>query len=141
MTKNLTQSQKQAVEEMEAHVKSECSQIDREQRFRDMLDECYSFDSVGGPFAYMSPSRVLEEMDPTAFRCGVNDYMDGEDVYEIDGECYDRKEVEEAAEEFIDELRDELSEAEAEIEDDEEPDRSEVEEIEARIEACESHAW
>lgn len=32
------------------------------------------------------PSRVLEEMDPTAYRCGFNDYLDfvGVDSDELD---------------------------------------------------------
>lgn len=30
----------------------------------------------GGPFDMLSPSDVLETMDPIAFRCGVNDYAD-----------------------------------------------------------------
>lgn len=96
---------------------SECTPIDREQRFRDMLDDCYSFDSVGGPFAHMTPSRVLEEVDPIAFRCGVNDYMDGEETYEIDGETYDRSEVDEAKEKYLDNLRSELDGAESELAD------------------------
>lgn len=129
------------IREMIEHVKQECTAIDREQRFRDALDEIYSFRDVGGPFTYMSPSNVLEEMDPTAFRCGVNDYIDGEDTYEIDGETYDMREVDEAREEFIDDLQSELSDLNAEIEDDEEPDTSEIEELQAAIEACEKYAF
>lgn len=128
-----------AVRDMLDHIIAECSAIDPEQRFRDMLDEYYSFDSVGGPFAGMQPSAVLEEVDPVAFRCGVNDYIDGERTYEIDGETYDMDDVDAAREEFIDALESELADAEAEIEDDEEPDTTEVERIRADILACEKH--
>lgn len=129
------------VHDMIAHVKRECSIIDREERFRQMFDECYSFDAVGGPFSHMVPSRVLEEMDPTAFRCGVNDYMDGEDTYEIDGETYEMWEVDEAKQEFIEELEAEIEAMESEIEDDEDPDTSELEELRAALTACENYSF
>lgn len=82
--------------------------MDVEERFSDMLDECYSFKSVGGPFAHMLPSRVLRECDETAFRCGANDYADslskdGEIEY-IAEDWYDAKEVEQIREEVEDEF-------------------------------------
>jgi hypothetical protein len=150
------------IREMIDHVKQECSIIDREERFRQMLDECYSFDSVGGPFAYMVPSKVLEEMDPTAFRCAVNDYIDGEETYEIDGETYDQREVDEAKDEFIEELEAEISALEEERDewvkneggDDDEQDRTdeewaeefpdEAEELiglQAALEACQKYSF
>lgn len=86
------------------YIRDNCTAIDREERFRDVLDEIYSFDSVGGPFAHMSPSRVLEEVDPVAFRCGVNDFMDGENTVEIFGDEYDADEAEQARERYADEV-------------------------------------
>lgn len=77
-----------------AVVKEELTVIDMDERYRQMLNDCYSFDQIGGPFAYMSADRVLEEMDPVAYRCGFNDWLDGEEVWEIDGEYYDEREVE-----------------------------------------------
>lgn len=100
------------VKEMLDYITEECTPIDREQRFRDMLDECYSFDNVGGPFSSFLPSRVLEKMDPVAFRCGVNDYIDGEDTYEIGSETYDQREVDESREQFIHNLTCELDDME-----------------------------
>lgn len=97
------------------HITDTCAPIDREQRFRDMLNECYDFKSVGGPFASMDPARVLEEMDPIAFRCGVNDYCD-DDTYEIEGDTYDTREVDDARQEFIEQLEGEISDLESEIE-------------------------
>lgn len=90
------------------HIKANCTPIDREARFDQMLDEVYDFKSVGGPFAHMVPSQVLKEMDPTAYRCGVNDHMDGEDTYEIDCETYDKREVEDARDEFVSDLANDL---------------------------------
>lgn len=93
-------------------VREELTPVDVEARFNDMLDESYSFDSVGGPFACMSPSRVLLECDPIAHRCGVNDYADslGKDG-EIEYICedwYDAKEVQD----IRDEVEAELTESE-----------------------------
>jgi len=97
------------------HIKANCTPIDREARFDQMLDEVYDFKSVGGPFTYMVPSQVLKEMDPTAYRCGVNDYMDGEDTYEIDCDTYDKEEVEDARGNYIGALEDELADLQYEL--------------------------
>jgi hypothetical protein len=147
----MTATKQELVSDMLRHVMEECTAIDREQRFRDMLDECYSFDSVGGPFAHMSPAKVLEEMDPTAFRCGVNDYMDGEGTVEVGGDDYDGDEVDAAAEEYIDGLRNELADLESQLEDEiaeDEPDSDVIDQLEGeiktwteKIEACESYQW
>lgn len=67
---------KEILDQWRTRIESDCDKVDMEQRFRDMLDECYSFEAVGGPFAHMSPSKVLAELDPIAFRCGLNDYAD-----------------------------------------------------------------
>ena len=80
---------------VEQRVKDELTPVDTDSLYRDMLDECYSFESVGGIFKGMQPSRVLEEMDPTAFQCGKNDYEDflREDYDEFDEQFYKKDEV------------------------------------------------
>jgi hypothetical protein len=80
---------------VDARAVAELGKIDAEEQCRDMLDEIYSFKSVGGIFAGMSPARVLEEVDPTAYRCGFNDWADSERdrLTEIDGDHYDADEV------------------------------------------------
>ena len=86
------------------HITSQCSAIDTDQAYDDMLDEIYSLESVGGPFAYMSASKVLCEVDPTAYRCGFSDYtaFSQREVWaEVDGNYYDRRDAEKAKEEFI----------------------------------------
>jgi hypothetical protein len=100
------------------HVQSECSVVDMEQRFRDSLDECNPEVSVGS--LSWAPSRVLETMDPVAFRCGVSDSSDHENVVEIEGEYYDSDKVDEAREEFVADLQTELDEAQTglDVEDD-----------------------
>lgn len=91
-----------------AKLRDDYTPIDREALFDAMLDECYSFDAVGGPFAHMLPSRVLRDQDPTAYRCGVNDYIDGLDVSEVDGDEWNDTDIEEAREAVISELETDL---------------------------------
>jgi len=42
-----------------------------EEKYRQMLDECYPEVQIG--CLTFSPSRIVEELDPIAFRCGVAD--------------------------------------------------------------------
>ena len=102
--KNTMKTKTETLKDLAAHIASECQAIDRESRFNDMLDEIYSFEKVGGPFAYMSPSRVLLECDPIAHRCGVNDFADREEWTEINGETYETEAAEKARTEFLGEL-------------------------------------
>lgn len=141
------------VADLTAFVVSECTAIDREARFDSMLDECYDFSDVGGPFSHMSPSRVLKECDPTAYRCGVNDWADGEGWIEIEGSDYDSDEVEKAREEFLDEMRSELADLESTLADDqqagaderdteeEQRQQDEIEAMESRIAELESYTF
>ena len=101
---------KELTKDWESRIESDCKPVDMEQRFRDMLDECYTFDKVGGPFAYMSPSRVLKEVDPTAFRCGVNDYADGEsdEIVELSSGHYRIEDCKEVQDEIAAELDTEI---------------------------------
>ena len=53
-----------------------------EEMYDDMIDEIYGEVNVGITF---NASRVLKELDPIAYRCGFNDYMDSlfEDGYTL----------------------------------------------------------
>lgn len=108
------------IEEFESRVRSECDEVDREAAFDEMLDECYSFESVGGIFASMSPSRVLKEIDPVAYRCGVSDYEDSLELVEVGDRHYRSDDVQKLREEIIDELQDEADK----LEDEEDEDRA-----------------
>ena len=44
------------------------------EQYDEMLDECYGEVRLGS--LTFSPSRVLKEMDPVAYRCWFNDWMD-----------------------------------------------------------------
>lgn len=146
----MTSTKSELVREMLDAVIADCTAVDREQRFRDMLDECYSFDAIGGPFSHFLPSKVLEELDPIAFRCGVNDYMDSEGTVEIDGDDYDSRDVDTAAEEYLDGLRNELSDLESDLATEEDGDNDtdtvddlneQIRTLNEKIEACEKHQW
>ncbi len=150
------------VQPMLDHVVEECTAFDREEVFDRMLDECYSFEAVGGPFEYMLPSRVLQEVDPIAYRCGCNDYMDSLETYEIEGETYYISDVVSAQSDYIDTLEWELSDLEDRLSDleDEGPDdtgdlrtdehvfgdrldevRADIERLRERIEACKTYQF
>jgi len=69
---------------------------DTEAIFNDMLDSSYSFTAVGGPFASMSPSRVLKEADPTAYRCVMADYLDEcDELVDVGGRYFNAADGEE----------------------------------------------
>lgn len=89
-------------EKLIERVKSDLKSIDQEQMFRDSIDETTETIQIGS--ISFTPSRVLEELDPIAFRCGVSDYMDSlaqdGEYEEIDGEYYQASEVEEIREEL-----------------------------------------
>lgn len=99
-----------------AAVKEDGQPRDMDSAYREMLDEVYSFKSVGGPFAYMTPSRVLENEDPTAFSYGFSDYLDSEEVTEIGDEYFDSKELEDIREQVADALDSEITDLEEQIE-------------------------
>ena len=105
------------IEELIDRIESNCEALDVDDLYDQMLDEVYSFAGVGGPFDYMQPSKVLKEMDPTAYRCGRNDWVDGEDFTEVKGCEYRDSDIEEVREELLSELEDELADVDAQIDD------------------------
>lgn len=46
---------------------------DAEKQFNEMLDESYPIEMMG---IHFDASRVLKEIDPTAYRCTFNDWLD-----------------------------------------------------------------
>lgn len=91
---------KALIAEKEKEIKNwEPDQDDYVEQYEEMIDA--QGDVVIGSLRY-SPSYVLKEIDPTAYRCGLNDYIDSLDL-----------EPEELKEE-LEELENELSELEDE---------------------------
>ena len=80
---------------------------DYEKEFDEMLDE------VHGEFMGYSASYILKQVDPTAYRCGLLDYVDSLDVTppdEWDTELSDLlQELEELIEDEIEILENELA--------------------------------
>ena len=112
---NKDQREKHIEAELEKRVKEELKPIDLEELYRDMIDECEPVVKVGG--LSFTPSRIIEELDPIAFSCGVNDYADsliGETISEemIDGEYYNLDEVNDIRDEIESELDEEEEEKE-----------------------------
>jgi hypothetical protein len=112
---NKDQREKHIEAELEKRVKEELKPIDLEELYRDMIDECEPVVKVGG--LSFTPSRIIEELDPIAFSCGVNDYADsliGETISEemIDGEYYKLDEVNDIRDEIESELDEEEEEKE-----------------------------
>jgi hypothetical protein len=70
--------------------------------FEKILDECYPEVKVG--CCTFSPSQVMKECDPTAFRIGVTENLDSlaEDcqLYELSGDYYQVSDVEEMLDEI-----------------------------------------
>lgn len=64
---------KEAIENDELELVSD---YDMEKMYEEMLDEVYPECKIAG--MEYSTSRALKEMDPTAYRCGMNDWLDNE---------------------------------------------------------------
>lgn len=68
-----------------------------DQEYRDFIDEFNEVKIMG--MAYCA-SRVLEELDPTAYRCGFNDWLDSEEWDEFEGDYMKRDDIEKVTEEY-----------------------------------------
>lgn len=89
-------------EMLEARIKEELTPIHIEEYYADALDDIYPVVEIGG--LTFSPSQIVTQLDPTAFRCGMQDYLDGDDFLEyVAGEWYYAEEVEKLRKE-IDEI-------------------------------------
>ena len=75
-------------------------------QFDELLDESGTVEAGGYSFY---PSRILKELDPTAYRCSLNDFVDSFDVEDSD----EYKELQEE----IDQLKSDIEDLESEIED------------------------
>ena len=81
---------------------------DAENAYVEFLDECHEEIKIG--CCTFSPSRVLKELDPIAFDCGLSEWVDGEfsSNPENFSDFVDLKRD-------LDELQDELSDLESEL--------------------------
>ena len=56
---------------MQKPIRIEVDPEDYTNEYDDMLDDCY------GEFMNMNASYILKECDPTAYRCGLLNFVDG----------------------------------------------------------------
>ena len=78
-----------------------------DQEYRDYIDEFNSVEIMGMSY---TASRVLEELDPTAYRCCFNDWLDGEEWDEWEGDYMKRDDIQrlnEEYQEYLEELENE----------------------------------
>ena len=62
-----------------AILEDKMSNNDKINQYDDMLDSTYSFDGVGGIFANMKPSAVLQTCDINAYNSGFSAWLNSED--------------------------------------------------------------
>jgi hypothetical protein len=83
-------------------IQQHCTTVDGDEMFEEMLDECYPEITVG--CCTFSPSAVMRELDPTAFRIGVSENLSSlaEDaqLYEVNGDYYNVTDIEEMLDEI-----------------------------------------
>jgi len=84
--------------------------LDTSDMYRTFLEECYGEITLGN--LTFSAARIIEELDPTAFRCGEADYIDSLSLVEIQGDYYEQDAVEQERDGLIEELESELSDLE-----------------------------
>ena len=100
-------------EEVQEKIDSfELDEDDYEDQYIEMLDE----EEVIVCGMAFCPSRILSELDPTAYACGLSDYVDGIDKEE-DEEYKELVEELESLETQVITLEEEIEELENEIED------------------------
>ena len=100
-------------ERVEERVIEELEAVDMNQLYDDMLDACYPEVQIG--VCTFSPSRVLSELDPIAYRCGFSDWTDSvsDEYEEINGDYYRKEEVDAIRSEVEDEIETEAGNEEA----------------------------
>lgn len=82
---NTIQALKDSIESKKEVIATAQSAIDNfeideskyEEGYKGLIDECTEVIQIMG--MSFTPSRVLEELDPIAFACGLSDYVDGID--------------------------------------------------------------
>lgn len=108
--------------------------IDVDSRYDDMLDDIYPDCTVAG--MSFATSRALKELDPTAYRCGLGDYISEENFVEINGEYYDGDECETVKDDLVSETESRIEAVEEDLEQEmscEEPNGEDVSDFNSRL--------
>ena len=116
---NALETAQAELEELEGQRDDTQGKIDSFELDEDEYEECY-IDAIDCEGAVMvagmafTASRILKELDPIAYSCGLSDYVDGIDKEEDEG----YKELADSLQTIEDEISDKESEIE-ELEDEE----------------------
>ncbi len=83
---------------IEHFIKNNCSPVDGDEMYEELLDECWPEVTIGcGTY---SPSQILKNCDPVAFEIGAKENLDNlaEDgvLYELDGDYYRIEDIDSA---------------------------------------------
>lgn len=92
----------------------DASEYTSENNYNDWIDDCYEMVIIGNLEYY--PSTVLKEVDPIAYRCGYNDYVDSIDLDAIQEYC-ELVEQKETLESEIDDIQNEIDDLNGQLED------------------------
>jgi peptidoglycan hydrolase CwlO-like protein len=100
---------KEEIANIESDPESHIDSVDFEAMYDEMLDE------VHGEFMGYPASKILEDVDPVAYRVGYSNYVGGYDVKDTD-EYKEKQEELEDLETELEELEEEIDELENEEE-------------------------
>lgn len=124
-----------------ALIESDLKEIDVDEAYDNMLDECYPDCTVAG--MSFCTSRALKELDETTYHCGKNDWLDSAGYIEVNGAYYDGDELDNLKDQLVSDLESEIEdleeEASEEMENDE-PDAEQIASFNAQIEALNKEA-
>lgn len=87
---------------LETRIQDELTAIDIDSRYDDMLDDVYPDLEIAG--MSFCTSHALKKLDPTAYRCGLSDWLDSENFVEINGDYYEADDCERIKDEMISEI-------------------------------------
>lgn len=129
------------MKDLETRIAEELESIDVDSRYDDFLDDVYPDLTIAG--MSFSTSRALKELDPTAYRCGMNDWIDSENFVEINGDYYDADDCERIKDEMLSEIESRIEAVEEEIseeEDSDEPCEEDLKLLKERLAELETEA-
>ena len=109
---------------LKQRIQDNLTALDTEELYANMLDDCYGEVEIAG--MTFQTSRALKELDPTAFRCGMVDYIDSLSLVEIDGDYFEFDACDAERDELISELESEISDLEEKLLENEKDIKNEV---------------
>jgi predicted nuclease with TOPRIM domain len=114
------QSKQEKLEEIESELDEVTEKMDNfeidpydfEDRYQDMINDCYGDVNLGG--MSWSADYVLRELDPTMYKCGLLDYVDSIDKEDVE-KYKELMEEQEELEKSKEKIEEEIEEIEQEL--------------------------